>query len=314
MTIDARAELPQQDAAIELRHVRYFLAVARELHFGRAAKQLNLAQPGLSQQIGSLEEILGVKLFLRNRRKVELTVAGQEFASEAPKILAQAQRATLITQKAARGEVGRIEIGYVASTAFTGVLQNCVSSFRATHPQVDLVLTEMEMQTQLREMTAGRLDVSFIRPPVRLPQDIEVFRILDEPLALLIGGDHPLAKRKIMSLAQLSDEIFITPRHASGVSFHEYTVQACREAGFVPQLGPQGRDFVTIASMASVGLGVALAPSSLERVKLPGLVCKKIPSINVTADLSLAYRSHENSPAALAFIRHVREIVKPEAR
>lgn len=144
--------------------------MARELHFGRAAKQLNLAQPGLSQQIGALEDILGVRLFLRNRRKVELTVAGQEFASEAPKILAQAQRATLIAQKAARGEVGRIEIGYVASTALTGVLQKCVSSFRKTHPQVDLMLTQMEMQTQLREMTAGRLDVSFISSRIHPPR------------------------------------------------------------------------------------------------------------------------------------------------
>lgn len=300
----------RHELAIELRHVRYFLSVARELHFGRAAKQLNLAQPGLSQQIGALEEILGVRLFHRNRRKVELTIAGQEFAVEAPKILAQAQRATLIAQKAARGEVGRIEIGYVASTAFTGVLQKSVSSFRTTHPEADLVLTEMEMQTQLREMTAGRLDVSFIRPPVRLPQDIETFRILDEPLALLIGSEHPLARRKITSLAQFSDETFIIPRHAPGVSFYEYTVRACHEAGFAPQLGPQGKDFVTIASMVSIGLGVAIVPSSLERLKLPGLICKKLPGVKITADLSIAYRSHESSPAALAFISHVRQAMK----
>ena len=313
MAREAGSRSPQRALAIELRHVRYFLALSRELHFGRAAKQLNLAQPGLSQQISALEDLLGVLLFHRNRRKVELTVAGQEFALEAPKILAQTQRAVLIAQKAARGEVGRIEIGYVASTAFTGVLQKVVSSFRATHPQADLVLTEMEMQIQLQEMRAGRLDVSFIRPPVRLPPDIEVFQILDEPLVLLIGENHPLSRRKITSLAQLSDEIFITPRHPPGVSFYEYTVQACREAGFAPRLGPQGRDFVTIASMASVGLGVALAPSSLERVRLPGLVCKRIPNIEVTADLSFAYRSHEHSPATLAFVRHVRNTMKTQS-
>jgi DNA-binding transcriptional LysR family regulator len=296
--------------AIELRHIRYFLAVAEELHFGRAAQHLRLAQPGLSQQISALEGLIGARLFHRNRRRVELTAAGEAFMPEARKIFVQAERAVLVAQQAARGELGRIKIGYVASAAYTGALRAIVSGFRKSHPDVELGLIEMEMRMQLDEMSEARLDIAFIRPPVRLPSEMAAFRILDEPVALAVPSEHPLAGKKRVALAQFSEEIFITPHHEQGVSFYEHTTQACRAAGFTPRMGPQGRDFVTIASMVSVGLGVALVPMSLQRIQLPGVVCKSISDVAITAELSIAYRTNEGSPSTLAFIEHARKLVR----
>jgi len=310
MPLESKLLTSRRGNTIELRHARYFLAVAEELHFGRAARRLNLAQPGLSQQISALEDLIGAQLFHRNRRRVELTAAGNAFIIEIRKLLVQAKRAVLVAQQAARGELGRIEIGYVASAALTGTLTRIVSSFRKSHPGVELALTEMEMRAQLREMNETRLDISFIRPPVRLPSGVTTLRILDEPLALALSSDHPLAGKKRISLAQFCDEIFITPHHEPGVSFHEHTTQACRAAGFSPRLGPQGRDFVTIASMVSVGLGVALVPMSLQHIRLPGMVCKAITGTTIAAELSIAYRTNEDSPATLAFINHARTLIE----
>jgi DNA-binding transcriptional LysR family regulator len=291
---------------LELRHLRYFLAVAEELNYGRAAERLRIAQPGLSQQIRTLEEIVGTPLFDRSRRAVSLTLAGDLFLAEVRKTLAQAETALVAAQRAGRGEVGRIAIGYVASAAYTGMLTSVVGSFRRAHPEVELQITEMEMQRQLEALAEDRLDVGFIRPPVALPVGIASFPLLQEAVLLALPDTHALAGAEIVDLAALAEDTFITPRHGTGVSFHRHTVTACGAAGFDPHLGPQGQDFVTIASMVAVGLGVALVPQSVRCIQLPGIAYRPFNGPAIMAELAVAHRRSEASPTARNFAHHAR--------
>jgi len=293
-------------STLELRHLRYFLATAEELNYGRAAERLRIAQPGLSQQIKNLEEIIGTPLFDRTRRSVQLTLAGELFAQEARKAVAQAEAALLVARRAARGEVGRIAIGYVGSAAYTGVLTTMVGEFRDAYPEVELQISEMEMQQQLEQMYEGKLDIGFIRPPVPMPLGITNIPVLFEDIVLAIPDSHPLAGADAVPLASFRSDIFITPRHPPDVSFHKYTTAACQAAGFYPRLGPQGRDFVTIASMVAVGLGVALVPQSLRCIQVPGLAYKPIAGDAILAELAVAFRRSEPSPVARAFALHAR--------
>jgi DNA-binding transcriptional LysR family regulator len=290
--------------AFELRHLRYFVTLAEERNFSRAAERLGIAQPGLSQQILNLEALLGTPLLDRSRRSVQLTLSGQVFLQEARKTLAQADAALAAVRRAGRGETGRISIGYVASAAYAGVLTASLAGFRATHPEVELQLTEMEMSLQLAAIAGGALDFGYIRPPVAVPDGVVTICVLREPLVVALGAAHALAGHDAIPLPGLREETFIAPRQAADVGFHHNAVAACRESGFEPTISATGRDFTTIASMVAVGLGVALVPRSLTCLQLPGLVYRPVTGSTTTSDLAVAYRRSEPAPAVRAFIRH----------
>lgn len=295
--------------SLELRHLRYFIALAEELNYGRAAQKLRIAQPGLSQQIRRLEEIVGAVLVDRTQRAVRLTTAGELFLAGAERTLRQAEQAVLAAQRAERGELGRLTVGYVASAAYVGVLTTMVSRFRETHPDVELVISEMEMRAQLAAIDEGRLDICYIRPPVAIPVGITTLSLMQEEILLAIPASHPLAAAAAVPLAAFADEVFITPHHPPDVSFHHHTLTACRHAGFFPRTGPQGREFMTVATMVAVGLGVALVPQSLRCIEMPGVRYKPVRDLGVTAELAIAYRRTEPSTAARAFIRHARRFI-----
>ena len=293
-------------STLELRHLRYFVAVAEELNYGRAAERLGIAQPGLSQQIAALEEIAGARLLDRSRRGVSLTLAGEALLHDARRILAQAEAALVTAGRAGRGELGRIAIGYVGSAAYTGALTAVLGGFREQHPEAELQITEMEMQQQLRAMAEDKLDIAFIRPPVELPLGIASFPLLQEPVALALPARHPAGADAAVPLSALSRETFITPRHGPGVSFHEHTMRACLAAGFTPRMGPQGQDFMTIVSMVALGLGVALVPQSVNCVALPGIVFRAIAGADIRSELAIAHRRTEPSPAVRNFVQFAR--------
>jgi DNA-binding transcriptional LysR family regulator len=296
---------------LELRHLRYFLAVAEELNFGRAAERLGIAQPGLSQQVRALEAIIGTKLLDRSRRAVRLTPAGDLLARRARDTLAGTEAALRAIRRAGRGELGRLAVGYVASAAYTGVLTAILGQFRQICPSVELDIAAMTMQQQLEAIAADRLDVCFIRPPVGLPMGVTSFPVLQEPIAIALPAQHPQAGEDVVRLAALAAETFITPEHAPGVSFHRHTVAACQAAGFHPRLGPQGRDFVTVVSLVAVGLGVALVPQSVRCIGLPGIVYRALDQDGITAELAVAHRRTEGSAVARRFIRHAQRFRLP---
>ncbi|MGH6859537.1 MAG: LysR substrate-binding domain-containing protein [Phyllobacterium sp.] len=295
---------------IELRHLRYFLAIAEEMSFARAAERLNIAQPGLSQQIKILEHLLEVRLFDRSRRKLRFTLAGELFYEETRKILAQFEVATQTVRRAARGEVGRLVVGYVGSAAYTGMLTRVIGEFRKNHPAVDVDISELEMLRQLDAIADGRMDVGFIRPPAPLPRNVSSIPILYEDLIVALPASHPLASQSAISLTDLAGEEFIIPEHPSQVSFHHHTTIACQGAGFEPRFGPKGRDFMTIASMVSVGLGVALVPQSIQCIQLPSITYRPMQDTSAKAELAVAFRRGDQSPVVRTFVSVARRYIQ----
>lgn len=291
---------------LELRHLRYFLTLAKERHFGRAAERLKIAQPNLSQQIQKLEQIVGSRLLDRTRKAVRLTPAGELLAAGAVRTLDQAERAMQDARRAGRGELGKLRVTYVASAAYNGALTSMIAEYRRSYPNVELELSELEMRQQLDALAEGSADICYVRPPVALPEGIATVRILEEPTILALPATHPLARRTRVHVRNLTNEIFITPRHDPGVSFHHHTVAACRAAGFLPRMGPQGRDFMTIASMVAVGLGVAIVPRSVSCVTLPGVCYREFSGHAIMADLSIAFRKSDPSEAVRAFVKYSR--------
>ncbi|WP_373356583.1 LysR substrate-binding domain-containing protein [Pseudoroseicyclus sp. CXY001] len=283
--------------------MRYFLAVAEQLNFGRAAEQLGIAQPNLSQQIKALEEIVGAQLFNRTQRHVKLTAAGELFSQEARAALDHAGAALAKAQRAGRGELGRIAVGYVGSASYTGALIDILSAFRESYPDVEIDLHELEMQEQLPRIAAGTLDIGFIRPPVEMPLGVGASLILREELVLALPERHPRAEGETVALADLRGESFLTPHHGAGVSFTQYTRQACEAAGFSPTFGRQAADFVTILSLVGIGFGVALVPASCQVLRLPGVRYLQLAGAEVRASLSLASRRSEPSPLVHAFLQ-----------
>ncbi|MDQ0511883.1 LysR family transcriptional regulator [Ancylobacter amanitiformis] len=297
---------PKVAETFEIRHLRYFVVLAEEQNFARAAERLGIAQPGLSQQIMKLESIVKTPLLDRTQRLMKLTLAGEVFLEEARKTLNAAESALVAVTKAGRGETGRISIGYVASVAYAGVLTRSIASFRKAHPDVELQLVEMEMGEQLARISEGRLDFGFIRPPTPLPPNVVTRVILKERLVVALPDDDALAGTGAVDLADLADREFITPRQAPDVGFRRNTTTACEEAGISPVIRPIGRDFTTIASMVAVGLGIALVPKSLDCLRLPGVRYRNIRGVHTTSELAIAHRKSELSAAVRAFITHNR--------
>lgn len=278
------------------------MAIAEEMSFARAADRLGVAQPGLSQQIRILEDLLEVRLFDRSRRKLRFTLAGELFYEETRKLMVQFDAATQVAKRAARGEVGKLAVGYVGSAAYTGMLTRVIGEFRENHPTVELNISELEMLRQLDAIAEGRMDIGFIRPPVPLPRNIDTIPILFEDLVLALNAKHPAATQQEVDLADLASEDFIIPQHSSQMSFHHHTTVACNRAGFQPRFGPRGRDFMTIASMVSIGLGAALVPQSIRCIQLPSLVYKPIKGQATKAELAVAFRRGDHSPIVRSFI------------
>ena len=304
---------PSDGPSFELRHLRYFVAVAEERNFGRAAERLGIAQPGLSQQIASLEALVGTRLLDRSRRLFRLTLPGQIFLSEARKTLAQADAALSAVERATRGETGRISIGYVASTAYAGILTELIGSFRRTNPNVELRIIEMEMRRQLDRISEGALDFGFIRPPAPVPRGLQTLTVLSEPLAAILPVGHPLAADESIAIERLADEAFVMLNQPADVGFHRLTVIACQAAGFEPRIEAMASDFTTIASMVAVGLGVALAPLSTACLQLPGVVYRSLASVEARSEVAVAFRRNETASAVEAFIAHCRARVSQQA-
>ena len=229
---------------MELRHLRYFIAVAEELHFSRAAERLHISPPSLTQQIQNLEQELGARLFLRTKRDVRLTDAGARFLEEARLTLRQAERAELVARRAGRGEVGKVEIGFVASAACLGLLTTALPSYRAMFPLVELSIRKMESPRQLEHLSEGRLDVGFLRPPARYPTGVTAVIIARQPMVIALPTGHKLARGKAIAAATLAEETFVAAMFETDVGF-----TADRHAGsarrIVPRIGSVPDQFTT---------------------------------------------------------------------
>jgi DNA-binding transcriptional LysR family regulator len=294
---------------MELRHLRYFAAVAEELHFGRAARKLHISQPPLSMQIRALEEELGVTLLNRTQRSVSLTQAGNALLAEARHILARVDQAILTTKRAGRGEIGELLVGFI-SVADYNVLPEVLREFRRRFPLVNLTLREATSDAQLRDLVAGRMDVGFVLPPVNEPA-LESVAILREPLIAALPEKHPLARKPgKLALEKLNDAPFILFPRPNAPGLYDDIVSCCKAAGFSPRVEQEAIQMQTIVSLVSAELGVALIPASMMHLRRTGVIYKELRGGSPPIEIHLAWRRGDDLPALRVFIDVATQVAK----
>ncbi len=294
---------------MEFRHLRYFIAVAEELHFTRAAERLRISPPALTEQIQALERELGVKLFTRNQRSVRLTDAGARFLDEGRATLRQLEKAELAARRAGRGEVGEVHVGYVSSASCTGLLAKAITDYRQTHPMVNITVRKIETSRQIDYLTEGRLDIAFLRPPARYPVGITSVIIAQQNVLIVLPSDHPLARgRRPIEPAALAGESFIAPDFEREVGIFQHTAEIGRRGGFAPSLVARAPDFFTIVTMVASGFGIAAVPQCCACIQIPGIVYVPLAAKTQPAELAAAFRRDERAPAVKSFVQQIRRM------
>lgn len=289
---------------MELRHLRYFVAVAEEGHVTRAAERLGIQQPPLSQQIRALETELDTRLFYRRPRGVELTPAGQAFFEEAKAILARVGDAVAAAHRAARGETGRIGLGFTSSASFHPFVPRAIRAFREAHPLVALTLEESGTTELVAALHSRALDIAFVRSPVGESPDLLVRPLLEEAMVAALPSGHKLgAAVEPLPLAALAGETFILYRRPVGPGLHDAIIAACDRAGFSPRIGQEAPRMLSTLSLVAAGLGVTVVPASMSRLEAEGVVYRALdPSAQLIAPLNLAHRRSEVSAAVRRFV------------
>jgi len=286
---------------MDIRHFRYFLAVARHRNFTRAAEQLGIAPPTLTRQIQDMEAELGARLFLRQARDVSLTEAGAALLIEAEATVRQFESAQRNAQRAGRGDIGHIELGYVASAVYSGLLQKQVQGFAAQFPDVSLNVRESPMASLPNMILEGRFDLGYIRCPLALPEGVEGVRLNDEGFVLALPVDSWLNRLPVINSAHLQNENFILPEQVVG------TLQVAAQGGFVPKLGAQPGGLVAVIALVSLGQGVAVVPESVVgHVSLPNVIYRQINDCDASSWLALIHRRFEKSPAVLRYVEWIK--------
>jgi DNA-binding transcriptional LysR family regulator len=287
---------------MDIRHFRYFLAVARHRNFTRAAEQLGIAPPTLTRQIQDMEAELGARLFLRQARDVSLTEAGAALLIEAEATVRQFESAQRNAQRAGRGDIGHIELGYVASAVYSGLLQKQVQGFAAQYPDVSLNVRESPMASLPNMILEWRFDLGYIRCPLALPEGVESVRLNDEGFVLALPVDSWLNRLPVINSAHLQNENFILPEQVVG------TLHIAAQGHFVPKLGAQPGGLVAVIALVSLGQGVAVVPESVVgHVSLPNVVYRPVKDCNASSWLALVHRRFEKSPAVVRYIELVKK-------
>jgi len=290
--------------SLELRHLHYFLAIAGEMHFGRAARRLGIAQPPLSQQIRALEKVLGVELIDRSQRRITLTAAGRALAERAPAVLEAAAGLREQVQLAAQGKLGLLRIGVGASAALS-VVPEMIARFRALHPEVAVRLDDSPNAPHAERLRQRLIDIAVLRGPVRL-EGVRAEIIRDEPLVAVLPESHPLARRRTLRLAELADLPFVHfPRDQSSPDFYDELHAAFARAGFIPRIVEYATEWPTVAGLVALGAGVAVAPESVAVMPRTGAVYVKLSDADVRVQL-LAVSRDEDNPLVRTFVTAAR--------
>ena len=290
---------------MELRHLRYFVTVAEELHFGRAAVRLFISQPPLSQQIQQLEREIGVPLLFRTSRRVQLTPAGEIFLRDSRRLLADAAQAVQSARRAARGETGWLGIGFAASATYN-LLPAVLHDFRASFPSIELSLVELNAAEQAAALHDRSIHVGFARPPVLDPAFF-VDSVLREPYVAALPQAHSLAAKSKVSLPELAPEPFISFPELPSPSYAGAVREACESAGFTPLVVQEVREMQTAISLVVAGLGIALLPASAANLHRAGLVLLPLEEPAPQTELAVLVRRNDPSPVLENFLAIVRE-------
>jgi DNA-binding transcriptional LysR family regulator len=298
-------------ARMDLRHLRYFVAVAEERHFTRAAERLGIKQPPLSLQIKQLEQELGTPLFRRLTRGVELTESGTLLLDEARQILDQVERTKANVQNRARGETGHIRVGFVGVTYFHPRVPELIQTYRERYPGV--LLSPVQGNTSdlmVKAVQAGSVDVAFVRLPLEPNEAVTIHPLVDETMRIVLPSYHPQARMRSVSLATLAQEKLILFPRAIGPGLYDSVIASCQRAGFSPILGEEGIQISSIISLVAAGFGISIVPRSIEQLHADGIVYVPIKGEAPRAPISLAVRKDNRS----AVIRNFVALARPRAR
>lgn len=293
---------------MELRHLRYFVTLSEELHFGRAAERLHIAQPPLSQQIRQLEGELGFELFHRTKRTVQLTEAGQVFLGEVQQIMRQLQQAIQVGRQTSRGEIGQLVVGFVSSAAYN-ILPTILRTFRSCVPGVSIELHELTTDQQLEWLREGRMDVGLLRPPVE-ENRFNCETIFQESLMVALPEAHLLASQSNVCLTSLANEPFILFPRILAPGLYDLIISLCQQAGFSPKVAQEAIQMQTIVSLVAADMGVAIVPASLQNLQRIGVVYKTLEEATPKVAIAMIWRKNETSPTMLRLV----EIVKQAAQ
>ncbi|MET7270920.1 LysR family transcriptional regulator [Streptomyces flaveolus] len=295
---------------MELRQARYFLALAEECHFGRAAARLHVAQPALSQQIKQLERELGIPLFHRSTRRVELTEAGRHLTGYARTLVTEAERARVHMTELATGQAGRVSLGFIG-TATYDVLPRVARTVRAEQPHITLELRGELLSPQLVDgLLTGAYDLAVLRPGAH-PEGVVVTHLRTEPLVAVLPANHPLAGEPHLSLQALAGEPFVIHPAQPRSAMHDRVLTACARAGFQPPSLVEVGETATLVVLVAAGHGVALVPASVQSLRLDGVTYVSLTETEVV-DLVLGRRAHRNTPAVQQVAAVVEACVRPE--
>lgn len=286
---------------IELRHLRYFVAVAEELHFGRAAARLNISQPPLSQQIQALEQQIGARLLARTNRSVGLTAAGKQFLADSRQILGQVDEAAARAARLHHGETGELRLGFTSSAPFISAVSETLSSFRRVYPDVHIQTREINTREQITPLNEGSLDLGLMRN-TPLPDTLAWQCILREPLLAMIHREHPLAAKPVVTLAELAQEPFVFFDPHVGTGLYDDILGLMRRYGLAPVIAQEVGEAMTIIGLVAAGLGVSILPASFRRVQLSEMRWVPIAEPDAVSEMWLVWpKHHELSAAAQRF-------------
>ncbi|CAI8763960.1 LysR family transcriptional regulator [Kosakonia sp. YIM B13611] len=284
---------------IELRHLRYFIAVAEELHFGHAAARLNISQPPLSQQIQILEQQVGARLLARTNRSVSLTPAGRQFLADSRQILSQVDEAAARAMRLHQGETGELRIGFTSSAPFIKAVSDTLSSFRQRYPDVHIQTREINTREQISPLNEGLLDLGLMRN-TPLPETLAWEVILREPLLAMIHKDHPLALRSAVSLVELAQEPFVFFDPHVGTGLYDEILGLMRRYQLTPTITQEVGEAMTIIGLVAAGLGVSILPASFRRVQLTEMRWVPIIEADAVSEMWLVWSKHHEQGSAAA--------------
>ena len=287
---------------MELRHIRYFLAIAEEGNFTRAAAGLGIGQPPLSLQIKDLEKEIGAVLFRRSVRGAELTPAGRAFLEAVKDMPTHAERAISLARRASRGEIGHLTVGFTASSAFNTLVPGTVKAFRHAYPGVEVALVESNTMPLVAGLTDGKLDIAFLRSGDATGKNLKVQQILEEPLVIALPTDHRACREAEVDLAHLAQESFILFSRDIGPDLFDTITGILHKAGINPQVHQLALQFSSIINFVAAALGVSVVPAPLSQLHIPGVAFRPITGQSAKTFLALAYQRSNTSKLVRHFM------------
>jgi DNA-binding transcriptional LysR family regulator len=297
---------------VELRHLRYFVAVAEELHFGRAAQRLHIVQPALSKQIANLEAELGVQLFHRTKRRVTITDAGRALYEEVRVILQRVERAVETAKMTASGQIGSLDLGFVGP-AMWSILPRVLAEHHRRTPDVRFRLSELSSVAQVAGLRDGTLDAGFVRLPLHAYEDLDFEVVLREAFVVTLPERHPAAALQTVDLADLAGEPFIFVPRRVEPGFYDRCIALCQGYGFSPNIVEEGTGPTAICGMVATGLGITLSPASILQAPWPGVVFRELDRPGLELELAVAKRREEPSAALRALLSTIEEVAAATA-